>query len=69
MPSDYVSVSVAARSRHLLYPLGMRQIQRMCSEGLFKTAWKPGGKKLSEWKIMRAEILQHRANNHANPGR
>ena len=64
--SDYIDLHTASGKKYL--PIGKRQLARMCEEGKFKTAFKPGtGGKTSKWLILRSEVLQHRINGHANP--
>jgi hypothetical protein len=59
-----ISASQAARYPQYLYPLSLETVERMCRQGMFKTAFKPGGRKRSQWYIMAVEILEHRAKNH-----
>jgi hypothetical protein len=64
--SDYIDLHTASHKKYL--PIGVRQLARMCEEGMFKTAFKPGkGGKTSKWLVLRSEIIQHRINGHANP--
>ena len=66
MNSEYIDLHIASSKKYL--PIGRRQLARMCEQGMFKTAFKPGtGGKTSKWLVSRAEILQHRINNHPNP--
>jgi hypothetical protein len=64
-PIGDVSASVAARSVKYLAPLSTRTVQRMCSQGVFKTAHKKGAGRNSQWFISGAEIIEHKINNHA----
>jgi len=64
--SDYIDLNTVSSKKYL--PLGRRQLASMCEQGVFKTAFKPGtGKKTSKWLILRAEVIAHRINGHANP--
>ena len=54
---EYIGTAVAAR----LLGLSQRTIEHECDLGLFKTAFKPGGKPRSMWKIARAEVLGRKA--------
>ena len=61
--TDYIDLNTAAKK---YLPISRRHLATMCESGIFKTAFKPGcGGKTSKWLIARAEILQHRINNHA----
>ena len=37
--------------------LSQRTIEHECAIGIFKTAWKPGGRPLAMWRISRKEVL------------
>jgi hypothetical protein len=64
--SDYIDLNTACGKKYL--PVSKRRLAQMCLEGKFKTAFQPGaGGKGSKWLILRAEVLQHRINGHANP--
>lgn len=64
--SDYIDLNIASSKKYL--PIGKRQLARMCEQGVFKTAFKPGkGGKGSKWMVLRAEIIEHRINGHPNP--
>lgn len=64
--SDYIDLHTASGKKYL--PISRRQLAAMCESKVFKTAFKPGkGGKGSKWLILRAEVLQHRINGHANP--
>jgi hypothetical protein len=65
MVSDDIRVSVACRFRKYLYPLHKATVQRMCIEGVFKTAHKKGRGPTSPWFISGAEIIQYKINRHA----
>jgi hypothetical protein len=65
--SEYIDISTAADKKKYL-PLSRRQIARMCEQGVFKTAFKPGvGAANSKWVILRSEVLAHKYNNHSQP--
>lgn len=40
--------------------LSPRTIQYQCSVGLFETAWKPGGRPGSKWRLSLDEVLARR---------
>jgi hypothetical protein len=61
--SDYVDTHIVAKQLGLCH----RHIRRMCAMRVFKTAWKPGIGKHAHWKILRAELIEHQINNHAQP--
>lgn len=62
---DYITISVIIKK---FLPVSRRTLARMCEEGVFKTAFKPGnGGKTSQWKVLRAEVIQHKVNAHPNP--
>lgn len=65
--SDYIPVSVIASHRKYLYPLGRRQVTRMCENGVFKTAYKPGHGRNAKWVVLASEVIAHKINNHAQP--
>ena len=44
-----------------LLGLAPRQVQRLFEDGNFKTAFKPGGKTRSNWRVSRAEVLERRS--------
>lgn len=68
MGSDYIDIHTASTRKYL--NISVRQIARMCCDGLFKTAFKGGTQgKTSKWQIARAEILSHKCNGHAMPWR
>ncbi len=51
-----VSVSEAAE----LLGLSTRHIEYQCSVGLFESAYKPGGRPRSKWKISREEVMRRK---------
>jgi hypothetical protein len=66
MNGDYIDLNTASSKKYL--PIGRRQLARMCEEGMFKTAFKPGtGGKTSKWLISRTEVISHRINGHPKP--
>lgn len=54
-----VSTAEAAR----LLGLSQRHIEFQCAAGDFKTAYKPGGRPRSKWRIRRAEVLARKSPN------
>jgi hypothetical protein len=40
--------------------LSVRHLEYQCSIGLFKTAYKPGGRPRSQWRIARSEVLERK---------
>lgn len=44
-----------------LLGLSQRCIEQQCRDGLFKTAFKPGGRPHSSWRISIAEVLARRS--------
>ncbi len=59
--SEYVTPRIAAR---LLTGLTERRVRQMCEERVFMTAHKPGSGKAAHWKVLRSEVLAHKANSH-----
>lgn len=49
----------------LLGGISIVRVSQMFSEGVFKTAYKPGHGKNAHWRVSRAEVLAHKINNHA----
>ncbi len=54
-----MSVSEAAR----FLGLSARTIEYQCSVGQFRTAYKPGGRPRSHWRIFRSEVLSRKLNH------
>jgi hypothetical protein len=64
--SEYIDLNTASKKQYL--NLGRRQIQNMCQQGLFKSAFKAGTQtKTSKWQILRSEVIAHRVNGHFHP--
>ena len=40
--------------------LSQRTVELQCDQGMFKTAWKPGAKPSSRWRISRSEVWARR---------
>lgn len=57
LADDEISTREAAR----LLGLSQRHIETQCAEGLFRTAYKPGGRPRSKWRLARAEVEARRA--------
>ena len=53
LAEEMISTSAAAK----ILGLSQRTIQYECEVGLFATAFRPGGKRGSFWRIARAEVL------------
>jgi len=51
--NDWITTSVAAR---FILGVSIRQVNRMCLEGVFKSAVKPGTR---NWKLKRSEVESH----------
>jgi hypothetical protein len=56
---DMVGLAEVAR----IFGMSRRWAQAQCDLGRFKTAWKPGGKIFSQWRVSRAEIMEMRGAN------
>ncbi len=59
--SDYITPRIAAR---MLSGMSLRRVQQMCEERVFQTAHKPGSGVNAHWKILRSDVLAHKANSH-----
>ena len=53
---DEIGTTEAAR----LLGLSQRTIELQCEDGSFKSAFKPGGKPGSKWRLSRAEVMARR---------
>lgn len=60
-----ISVSIVSRYRQYLYPFSQRSVERMCQDGVFKTAVKLGPGKRSRWWVEAWEVLDYKARRHA----
>jgi hypothetical protein len=63
MSGEYLDTHMVAKQLGLCH----RHVRRMCAMRVFVTAWKPGVGKYAHWKILRAEIMAHKINKHAQP--
>ena len=54
---NIISASIAARYPQYLYPLSLAQVERMCREKVFKSAYKPGMGQRARWFLSANEIL------------
>jgi hypothetical protein len=54
---EEISTHEAAR----IMGLSQRHIETQCAEGEFRTAYKPGGRPRSKWRITRAEVLARKS--------
>jgi len=62
--SEYIDVATASKKQFL--NLSTRHVTRLCAEGFFKTAFKPGTQgRTSKWLILRTEVITHRMNGHS----
>lgn len=55
-----VSQTISTREAAKLLGLSQRTIEHECSLGLFTTAFKPGAKQRSWWRIARSEVMARR---------
>lgn len=63
--TDYIDTNTVCKK---YLPISNRQFARMCNEGVFKTAYKPGtGSKTSKWVVARSEVIQHKINSTVIP--
>lgn len=64
-PDVFIPTSVISRMPKYLHPLSERMVRRMCEEGVFNTAYKPGMGKRGRWLVSAAEIIQYKIKRHA----
>lgn len=57
--SDFITLAIVGQK---YLPLSRPTLVRMCEDGIFKTAWKPGRGKTSPWRVHRSEVIQHHIN-------
>lgn len=58
--SIVVEAEIGTTEAARLLGLSQRHIESQCNQGLFKTAYKPGGLAKSKWRISRQEVLARR---------
>lgn len=57
----FISAYIAAT----ILGLSHKHVERMCRNLVFKTAHKPGMGRKAHWKILRAEVVAHKFDSHA----
>ncbi len=62
---ELVRVAIVARHRKYLYPLSLRQVERMCRDGVFKSATKLGSGDKAHWFVSSAEIMAYKMSRHS----
>lgn len=64
--SEYIDIHTASQKQYL--NISANAIARLCRDGYFKSAYKPGTQgKTSKWLVLRSEVIAHRINGHARP--